>query len=154
MPHLTDAKVKDLEPPATGNKVYYDDKVPGFGCRVTAAGARRYILNYTTKAGRERRFTIGEPARSRDDGGWTIGAARIKARELRRLVEDGGDPLGDIEEARSAPTVADLCARFVEELDACFVVRDHNGQQLAYVYFEDEPGRKRRPAIGRAVRNR
>jgi hypothetical protein len=27
----------------------------------------------------------------------------------------------------------------VEEQDACFVVRDHNGQQLAYVYFE--PGR-------------
>jgi hypothetical protein len=23
----------------------------------------------------------------------------------------------------------------VEELDECFVVRDHNGQQLAYVYF-------------------
>ena len=33
--------------------------------------------------------------------------------------------------------------RFVEELnDACFVVRDHDGQQLAYVYFEDEPGRR------------
>jgi hypothetical protein len=30
----------------------------------------------------------------------------------------------------------------VEELDACFAVRDHNGQQLAYVYFEDEPGRR------------
>jgi len=30
----------------------------------------------------------------------------------------------------------------VEELDACFVVRDHNGQKLAYVYFEDEPGRR------------
>ena len=28
----------------------------------------------------------------------------------------------------------------VEEQEACFVVRDHNGQQLAYVYFEDEPG--------------
>jgi hypothetical protein len=24
----------------------------------------------------------------------------------------------------------------------CFVVRDSNGQQLAYVYFEDEPGRR------------
>jgi hypothetical protein len=30
----------------------------------------------------------------------------------------------------------------VDELEACFVVRDSNGQQIAYVYFEDEPGRR------------
>jgi hypothetical protein len=30
----------------------------------------------------------------------------------------------------------------VEEQAACFVVGDHNGQQLTYVYFEDEPGRR------------
>ena len=30
----------------------------------------------------------------------------------------------------------------VEEQAACFVVRDHNRQQLAYLYFEDEPGRR------------
>ena len=31
----------------------------------------------------------------------------------------------------------------VEEYnDACFVVSDGNGQHLAYVYFEDEPGRR------------
>ena len=30
----------------------------------------------------------------------------------------------------------------VEETSACFIVRDHNKQQLAYVYFEDEPGRR------------
>jgi hypothetical protein len=30
----------------------------------------------------------------------------------------------------------------VEEQDACFVVRDRNGQALAYVYFENEPGRR------------
>jgi hypothetical protein len=29
----------------------------------------------------------------------------------------------------------------VEELDACFVVTDSAGQKLAYVYFQDEPGR-------------
>ena len=27
-------------------------------------------------------------------------------------------------------------------IGAAFVVRDHSGQQLAYVYFEDEPGRR------------
>ena len=30
----------------------------------------------------------------------------------------------------------------VEETDACFIVRDANGQALARVYFEDEPGRR------------
>ena len=30
----------------------------------------------------------------------------------------------------------------VEELDACFVVGDNSGQALAYVYFEEEPGRR------------
>ena len=30
----------------------------------------------------------------------------------------------------------------VEELDACFIVKDSAGQKLAYVYFEDEPGRR------------
>ena len=30
----------------------------------------------------------------------------------------------------------------VEELDACFVVKDSNGQRLAYVYYEEEPGRR------------
>ena len=30
----------------------------------------------------------------------------------------------------------------VEETDACFIVRDTNRQALAYVYFEDEPGRR------------
>jgi hypothetical protein len=29
-----------------------------------------------------------------------------------------------------------------DETDACLIVRDANGQALAYVYFEDEPGRR------------
>jgi hypothetical protein len=31
---------------------------------------------------------------------------------------------------------------FPEETEACFIVRDHKGQALAYVYFEEEPGRR------------
>jgi hypothetical protein len=29
-----------------------------------------------------------------------------------------------------------------EANDACFIVRDATGQAIAYVYFEDEPGRR------------
>ena len=30
----------------------------------------------------------------------------------------------------------------VDETDACYIVRDHGGQALAYVYFEEGPGRR------------
>jgi hypothetical protein len=30
----------------------------------------------------------------------------------------------------------------VEDIGAAFVVKDNTGQRLAYVYFEDEPGRR------------
>ena len=30
----------------------------------------------------------------------------------------------------------------IDQLEACFVVRDNSGQALAYVYFEEEPGRR------------
>ena len=30
----------------------------------------------------------------------------------------------------------------IAELEACFVVMDGAGQKLAYVYFEEEPGRR------------
>jgi hypothetical protein len=29
----------------------------------------------------------------------------------------------------------------IEELDACFVVKDASGQKLGYFYYEDERGR-------------
>ena len=30
----------------------------------------------------------------------------------------------------------------VKECQTYFVVKDHDGQQLAYIYFEEEPGRR------------
>jgi hypothetical protein len=32
--------------------------------------------------------------------------------------------------------------RTVEETAPCFIVRDHNGQALAFVYCDDDPGRR------------
>jgi integrase len=107
MAHLTDASIKKLPVPAKGNKVHYEER--GFGVRVTAGGARSFVLNYVTQAGRERRITIG----STED--WATTDARAKAKELRREIDNGGDPLGDIEDARAAPAVADLIDRFLTE---------------------------------------
>src|SRR5262249_6397513 len=107
---LTNKIVANLPVPATGNKITYDSEVTGLGIRVTAAGDRRFVFNYTRKADRrERRYTIGK------FGPWEIGPAREEAKRLRRVVDAGGDPLGALQETRSAPTVADLFARFEQE---------------------------------------
>ncbi len=58
---LSDTIVKELAAPDRGNSIVYDrgnDAVRGFGIRVTASGAKAFVLNYTV-AGRERRLTIG-----------------------------------------------------------------------------------------------
>jgi integrase len=107
---LTDRLVRTLKPPTSGNKIHYDSAVGGFGVRITAGGAIAFILNYRVNAtGRERRYTIG------NHPDWGVAAARDFARELKREVDSGGDPLGKLKESRDAPTVAELCARFKAE---------------------------------------
>jgi integrase len=109
MTRLTDAIVRRLPTPKQGKAITVDTDVPGFGIRITANGARSYVLRYTTRAGRERTYTIG------DATVWRCTDARDKARELRREIEDGGDPLGAIEAERAAPTMVDLIERFRAE---------------------------------------
>lgn len=106
---LTDPFVKGLETPTRGQTLVWDSAVTGFGVRVTPAGARAFILNYRTKAGRVRRITIGSATV------WKVAAARDEAARLRRVVDAGGDPLADLQETRAAPTVAELADRFERE---------------------------------------
>src|SRR5262245_307884 len=108
--HLTDAVIRRLSIPARGNKVTYDDEVKGFGARVTAGGARSYILNYRVReTQRERRYTIG------DTSVWRCTAARVEAKRLKLVVDQGGDPQGELQDERAAPTMLDLCQRFEAE---------------------------------------
>jgi integrase len=107
---LTDKVVKALPTPAKGNRITYDADVKGFGVRVTAAGGRAFVLNYRRKGdGLERRWTIG------GFPDWTTGAVRDEAKRLKRVIDAGGDPVGEHRDARGAPTVNDLCERFVDE---------------------------------------
>lgn len=107
---LTDKVVATLPCPPKGNRISYDDAVKGFGCRVTAAGNRSFVVNYRCKGDhRERRFTIGAFP------DWNVATARDEAKRLKRDVDLGGDPVGDLRAGRAAPTVADLAERFLTE---------------------------------------
>ena len=105
---LTDNFVKGLKAPPKGNVVRYDDRIRGFGVRVTSAGKKAFVLNYRIH-GRERRMTLGSyPA-------WTLLAARRRAEELRRDVDLGIDPLQRRTDKMNAPTVSDLFERYVSD---------------------------------------
>ncbi len=58
--HVSQRSVEALKEPAKGShsKVWYDDKALGFGVRVSEAGVKALVLNYSVAA-RERRITIG-----------------------------------------------------------------------------------------------
>src|SRR4051812_29006776 len=106
-----DKFVRALPAPTTGNRVHYDrgkDATRGFGVRVTAAGAKAFVLNYTI-AGRERRLTIGAYP------DWSVAAAREQARSLRRKIDSGEDPLAAKEAERGAASVAALCDRYLSD---------------------------------------
>src|SRR5215470_7020664 len=93
---LSEETIKRLRTPAKGNSITYfagstiqGAKAPrGFGVRVTASGARAFILNYRLR-GREHRFTIGAWP------DWSALKAVREARNLRQRVDRGEDPLED-----------------------------------------------------------
>ena len=110
---LSDKRAAKEDPPTEGYKLVRDggDKaVRGFALRVTAGGTRTWVLHYSAKAtGEERRMTIGRVKE------WPIKKARERAAELRRLVDTGGDPLRELQEARGARTVNELADRYLAE---------------------------------------
>jgi len=105
---LTKQSINSLPFPSKGNKITLDTDVPGFGIRVTAAGAKSFILRYRFE-NRDRQYTIGNfPT-------WTATAAREEARVLRREIDQGINPLAERIERREAPTVNDLWLKYKEE---------------------------------------
>ena len=62
--------------------------------------------------------------------------------EVRRIADYGGGRVSRV----TMPERHFPEPWFVEELDACFVVKDLNGQALAYMYFEKELRHRHRPS--------
>src|SRR5258708_26029119 len=101
-------------------KTAWDPLVVGFGVRAFKTGAS-FFLNYRLD-GRDRRYTIGAfPT-------WTVTAARARARELRREIDQGHDPTGEKRERREAPDMQDLIDRYVVEHLSTNAPHNHRAQ--------------------------
>src|SRR5271170_2196705 len=93
---LNEETIKQLPIPETGNRITYfagavlqGAQAPrGFGVRVTASGAKSFIINYRIK-GRECRYTIGQHP------DWSALRAVREARSLRQRIDRGENPLED-----------------------------------------------------------
>jgi integrase len=101
---LTNAVVKT----ADGPDLIWDDTTKGLCLRVYKGGAKSFVFAYGIDGARNR-ITIGRwPT-------WSCEAARDRAKELQRLVDQGRDPAGEKRQRREAATVGDLIERYITE---------------------------------------
>ncbi|MDD4617050.1 MAG: tyrosine-type recombinase/integrase [Alphaproteobacteria bacterium] len=110
MTSLTKRVVESSKPLTKQQYYVWDDKIRGFGLRITPNGVKSYILQYRTAQGRLRRYTIGKHGSP-----WTCEDARDKAGDLLVKIKDGYDPLDEKAETRAALTVKDLAAIYIAE---------------------------------------
>ena len=88
---LTEKQIAKLE----AGKIHYDRE--GLGLRVTPAGARSWVLDYSSNDGRRRRFTLAK---------WpdtSLEQARLLAGKWRARIyadENRSDPLDEKKQAR------------------------------------------------------
>jgi integrase len=100
----------------------FDTDVRGFSITIYPSGNRAFALDYRI-GGRQRRMTIGRWPE------WNTVAARERAKELRRDIDEGFDPLSLRESAREAPRISDMITRYLEEHTPHLAPRNAADQQ-------------------------
>lgn len=105
---LTKTLVEAAQPKARDYEIR-DGQTPGFLLKVTPAGGKVFMLAYTTVQGRRRKPALGRY------GELTVEQARDLARDWLANVRRGEDPSATRMQDRRAPSMADLCARFMSE---------------------------------------
>lgn len=109
----------DAVSPGAADAFLWDDKISGFGLKVTTTGTKSYLFQYRLggRGGKTRRYSIGK------HGSITAESARKEAERLAVLVSQGIDPQQQKQDAsRKAVDLAfkSYSARFVED---CLKVR-------------------------------
>ena len=114
---LTGELVSRAEPGAAPY-VIWDDRLTGFGLRVSPGGAKAFFVQYRTGEGRRtdrnRKLTLGRYP------GLSPGSARKRAQALLGRARDGRDPAGERALSRGMPSVSEaveawLATRQVKE---------------------------------------
>ena len=105
---LTEQEIRKAQPDGR-TRILWDATLKGFGVKVSAGGAKRYVIDYRT-GGRQRRASIGRV------GELSLWDARKRAaHELASIRGDGHDPLETRREELEAPTVGEGLDRFFGE---------------------------------------
>lgn len=108
---ITKTSVDKLRPKAR-DAFLWDTEITGFGCKITPAGRKVYILQYRTEGQDSRkapkRITLGK------HGDITADKARRKAARALLKVKDGEDPR-QFRQSDADPTVEMLADRFLNE---------------------------------------
>ena len=103
---LTERTIRDAKPEPKA-RILWDRKVKGLGLKIQPGGTKSFVLDYRA-GGRQRRVSLGRV------GEVSLRDARERAgRELTAIRNGEGDPMQRREDARAAPTVADLIERFL-----------------------------------------
>jgi integrase len=109
---LTITAIKNAPPPKENEKTGYilwDTEVKGLGCRISPKGKKTFVVFYRTLDGTQRKPRI------EDFGAITLDKARKIAQDILAEVRAGGDPSLDRAEARKAPTLAEVCDRYLKD---------------------------------------
>ncbi len=117
---LNEKMMKAAEPRSRPYQLF-DDEVLGFSAVIQKTGSRGFYLDYTIK-GRQRRMAIGRWPE------WSVVAARDRAKQLRRDIDDGIDPLEEREQIRGAPRIPELIDRYLREHAAHLNARNASDQ--------------------------
>jgi integrase len=86
-----------------------DTVVPGLLLKVTPAGRKIFMVQYRTNAGERRKPVIGR------FGELTVEQARSIAQDWLADVRKGKDPSAQKTAARGAPSLKELCTKFMED---------------------------------------
>ncbi len=102
MPKLDRATIAGARPGKADIHIW-DADIKGFGLCVYKSGVKAYVYQYRTPEDRTRRGVLGKVGPD-----FTLDQAIKKAKEWRRKIEDGGDPLCAIQSRKEALTVGEV----------------------------------------------